>query len=70
MVNETEEIENNASKIQNVVSIIREIADQTNLLALNAAIEAARAGAAGKGLPWSQMRFAHLRQALRAVLVI
>ena len=45
----TEEIENNASKIQNVVSIIREIADQTNLLALNAAIEAARAGAAGKG---------------------
>ena len=49
MVNETEEIENNASKIQNVVSIIREIADQTNLLALNAAIEAARAGVAGKG---------------------
>ncbi|MBU0994260.1 MAG: CZB domain-containing protein [Proteobacteria bacterium] len=35
--------------IENVVSIINDIADQTNLLALNATIEAARAGDAGKG---------------------
>ena len=49
VVVKTDEIQNNAAKIQNVVTIIRDIADQTNLLALNAAIEAARAGAAGKG---------------------
>lgn len=35
--------------IEDVVSLIGEIANQTNLLALNAAIEAARAGAAGRG---------------------
>lgn len=38
-----------AIKIEEVVSLISDIADQTNLLALNATIESARAGEAGKG---------------------
>jgi methyl-accepting chemotaxis protein len=38
-----------ASRIGDVIVLIREIAAQTNLLALNATIEAARAGDAGKG---------------------
>jgi methyl-accepting chemotaxis protein len=38
-----------AQKIDDVVTLIRDIAGQTNLLALNATIEAARAGDAGKG---------------------
>ncbi len=38
-----------SKEIQQVTSVIQEIASQTNLLALNAAIEAARAGEAGRG---------------------
>lgn len=38
-----------ASRIGDVVALIKAVADQTNLLALNATIEAARAGDAGKG---------------------
>jgi methyl-accepting chemotaxis protein len=38
-----------SSEIQEIVTVISNIAGQTNLLALNAAIEAARAGAAGRG---------------------
>ncbi|MEH6405307.1 MAG: methyl-accepting chemotaxis protein [Sneathiella sp.] len=43
------ELSDASKKIQDVVSMITDIAEQTNLLALNATIEAARAGDAGKG---------------------
>lgn len=46
---EISQLQIEANKVGDVVSIINDIADQTNLLALNAAIEAARAGEAGRG---------------------
>jgi methyl-accepting chemotaxis protein len=45
---QVEELGNEASKISNILSLIKSINDQTNLLSLNAAIEAARAGEAGR----------------------
>ena len=42
-------ISNSAQNINQIVSVIDEIAFQTNLLALNAGVEAARAGDAGRG---------------------
>ena len=42
-------IEESSTKVNQITSVIADIARQTNLLSLNAAIEAAKAGAQGKG---------------------
>lgn len=44
-----EGLSGSVGRINEVITLIGEVAEQTNLLALNAAIEAARAGEAGKG---------------------
>jgi hypothetical protein len=43
------EINQSSKKIEEIITVIDDIAFQTNLLALNAAVEAARAGEQGKG---------------------
>lgn len=43
------EIVTSSKKMEEIISVINDIAFQTNLLALNAAVEAARAGEQGKG---------------------
>ncbi len=43
------ELSESSKKIEDIISVIDDIAFQTNLLALNAAVEAARAGEHGKG---------------------
>ncbi|MEM9150849.1 MAG: methyl-accepting chemotaxis protein [Cyanobacteria bacterium P01_F01_bin.3] len=48
-VNAMSEIERSSGEINQIISVIDEIAFQTNLLALNAGVEAARAGEAGRG---------------------
>ncbi|MDI5929705.1 methyl-accepting chemotaxis protein [Rhizobium leguminosarum] len=48
-VNAMQRIEEASRQINQIISVIDEIAFQTNLLALNAGVEAARAGEAGRG---------------------
>lgn len=49
IVQSFQHLQQRVDKIENVVTLVNDIADQTNLLALNASIEAARAGEHGKG---------------------
>lgn len=49
LINSMHEISSDSKKIEEIISVIDDIAFQTNLLALNAAVEAARAGEQGKG---------------------
>lgn len=49
IIKEIMNLEKKSASINNIISVINEIANQTNLLSLNASIEAARAGDAGRG---------------------
>lgn len=57
-----ERIKSASRHIEQIISVIDEIAFQTNLLALNAGIEAARAGEAGKGFAVVAMEVRELAQ--------
>lgn len=60
LIQSMSEISHSSKKIEEIISVIDDIAFQTNLLALNAAVEAARAGEQGKG-------FAVVAEAVRAL---
>ncbi|MFS4458538.1 methyl-accepting chemotaxis protein [Bdellovibrio sp. HCB2-146] len=60
LMHSMQEIVKSSKKIEEIITVIDDIAFQTNLLALNAAVEAARAGEQGKG-------FAVVAEAVRAL---
>lgn len=60
LINSMNEIASSSKQIQEIISVIDDIAFQTNLLALNAAVEAARAGEQGRG-------FAVVAEAVRSL---
>ncbi|WP_373998168.1 methyl-accepting chemotaxis protein [Bdellovibrio bacteriovorus] len=60
LISSMDEIAKSSKKIEEIITVIDDIAFQTNLLALNAAVEAARAGEQGKG-------FAVVAEAVRAL---
>jgi methyl-accepting chemotaxis protein len=49
LIRAMDDIASSSKKIEEIITVIDDIAFQTNLLALNAAVEAARAGEQGKG---------------------
>ncbi|WP_415061365.1 methyl-accepting chemotaxis protein [Bdellovibrio sp.] len=60
LIESMRDISQSSKKIEEIISVIDDIAFQTNLLALNASVEAARAGEHGKG-------FAVVAEAVRAL---